>query len=84
MRASHLLVKHSQSRRPSSWKQETITRSKEEAIQILTSYRDRIVAGEIDFGTLASTESDCSSAKKNGDLGFFGKGQMQPSFEKAA
>ena len=35
VKASHLLVKHNQSRRPSSWKEDTITRSKEEALQIL-------------------------------------------------
>lgn len=35
VRASHLLVKHNQSRRPSSWKTETITRSKEEALEII-------------------------------------------------
>ncbi|CAJ0831941.1 17726_t:CDS:2 [Entrophospora sp. SA101] len=39
---------------------------------------------EIALGELALTESDCSSAKRNGDLGFFGRGQMQPSFEDAA
>ncbi|KAF8226656.1 rotamase-domain-containing protein [Tricholoma matsutake] len=35
VRASHLLVKHRGSRRPSSWKEANITRSKEEAIEIL-------------------------------------------------
>ena len=35
VRASHLLVKHNQSRRPASWKSEKITRSKEEALAIL-------------------------------------------------
>ena len=35
MQASHLLVKHRDSRRPSSWKESNITRSKEEALQIL-------------------------------------------------
>ena len=35
VRASHLLVKHNQSRRPSSWKQDTITRSKDEALEII-------------------------------------------------
>ena len=35
VRASHLLVKHTGSRRPSSWKQEVITRSKDEALEIL-------------------------------------------------
>ena len=35
VRCSHLLVKHNESRRPSSWKQDTITRTKDEALQIL-------------------------------------------------
>ncbi|XP_008591696.1 PREDICTED: peptidyl-prolyl cis-trans isomerase NIMA-interacting 1 isoform X2 [Galeopterus variegatus] len=35
VRCSHLLVKHSQSRRPSSWRQEKITRTKEEALELI-------------------------------------------------
>lgn len=35
------------------------------------------------FATIALTESDCSSSKKGGDLGLFGRGQMQKSFEDA-
>lgn len=35
VQCSHLLVKHRDSRRPSSWREENITRSKEEAIKIL-------------------------------------------------
>lgn len=85
VRASHLLVKHRDSRRPRSWRQaEDITRSKDEALQILRRYRDLITSGQASFEALASTESDCSSAKQNGDLGWFGPGQMQQSFEKAA
>ena len=37
VQASHLLVKHRESRRPSSWKQDKIIRSKEEALEILKS-----------------------------------------------
>jgi NIMA-interacting peptidyl-prolyl cis-trans isomerase 1 len=33
---------------------------------------------------LARTESDCSSAARGGDLGYFSRGQMQPAFEAAA
>ncbi|KAM7337988.1 hypothetical protein ACRRTK_004107 [Alexandromys fortis] len=39
VRCSHLLVKHSQSRRPSSWRQEKITRSKEEALELINGSR---------------------------------------------
>ncbi|PSR81087.1 hypothetical protein BD289DRAFT_46008 [Coniella lustricola] len=84
IRAAHLLVKHSESRRPSSWKEAEITRSKEDARKILEGYQARITSGETSLGELAVTESDCSSARKRGDLGFFGKGDMQQAFEEAA
>ncbi|XP_008940178.1 PREDICTED: peptidyl-prolyl cis-trans isomerase NIMA-interacting 1, partial [Merops nubicus] len=35
VRCSHLLVKHNQSRRPSSWRQEKITRTKDEALELI-------------------------------------------------
>eukprot|EP00128_Syssomonas_multiformis_P018037 Colp12_sorted_trinity150504_noHs@25205 len=83
VRASHLLVKHRDSRRPASWREDPITRTKEEALEILKGHIQKIQSGEVDFATLASTESDCSSAKRGGDLGPFGPGQMQAPFEKA-
>ncbi|EDO37326.1 predicted protein [Nematostella vectensis] len=83
VRASHLLVKHSESRRPSSWKTDKITRSKDEALAILKGYQEQIKSGEATLEDLAKTESDCSSAKNGGDLGFFGRGQMQKPFETA-
>lgn len=83
IRASHLLVKHSDSRRPSSWRETNITRSKKEAIEILQGYQRRIEAGEA-LGDIAVSESDCSSARKRGDLGVFGRGDMQKEFEDAA
>ena len=43
----HLLVKHRGSRRPSSWKSPQITRTKEEALEMLASYRQRIESGEV-------------------------------------
>ncbi|KAJ7754997.1 rotamase-domain-containing protein [Mycena maculata] len=84
VRASHLLVKHSGSRRPSSWKETNITRSKEEAIEILRGYQAQIGDSAHKFGELASLHSDCSSHDQGGDLGWFGPGQMQKPFEEAA
>jgi len=50
---------------------------------ILKGYREKIVSDEATFEDLASKYSDCSSAKRGGDLGPFGRGQMQKPFEDA-
>ena len=42
------------------------------------------LAGGADFAALAKGNSTCPSSQQGGDLGFFGKGQMVPQFEKAA
>ena len=68
IRCAHLLVKHRDSRRPSSWRESTITRTKEEAIEILRGHEQRIKSGEVRLADLAVSESDCSSARKKGDL----------------
>jgi NIMA-interacting peptidyl-prolyl cis-trans isomerase 1 len=57
--------------------QATITRTEEEALEILKGFREKIASGEVEFAALAAKESDCSSAKRGGDLGPFSKGQMQ-------
>lgn len=84
IRAAHLLVKHRDSRRPASWKDPNITRSKEEAIEILKGYEEQIKSGQTTLGDLATSESDCSSARKRGDLGFFAYKDMQESFSAGA
>ncbi|KAL3672081.1 hypothetical protein V7S43_002745 [Phytophthora oleae] len=95
VQALHILVKHSGSRRPSSWRQETITRSKAVAEAKAGGIREKLLAcveanpdrpevlREL-FEEIAKEESDCSSAKRGGDLGPFTRGKMTPSFEKAA
>lgn len=98
VRASHLLVKHRGSRRPSSWKEPVVGRSLDEARRAVSALRDKIVSeskrgGGFEspeaalaaaFAREASTESHCSSARNGGDLGAFSRGQMQRAFEDAA
>jgi len=84
IRAAHLLIKHAGSRRPSSWREAEVTRSHADALAVLQAHEARIRAGDAALGDVAVTESDCSSARKRGDLGFFGRGDMQREFEEAA
>jgi NIMA-interacting peptidyl-prolyl cis-trans isomerase 1 len=90
VRVLHILRKHSGSRRPSSWRVENITISKAEAIDQIQQWRIALQkcsdasALQQMFEDIASKESDCSSAHKHGDLGFFGRGAMQKSFEDAS
>lgn len=98
MQAYHILVKHINSKRPSSWRESTITLSKDAAVDKIVSMKKQILetvqagdAGEDPFAILkrkfeeiAKERSDCSSAKRGGDLGPFAKGAMQKPFEDAA
>lgn len=51
---------------------------------IFSAYREQIVQGKASFAELAQKYSDCSSARRGGDLGPFGRGTMQKPFEEAA
>ncbi|KMT09538.1 hypothetical protein BVRB_6g130000 [Beta vulgaris subsp. vulgaris] len=87
VRASHILIKHQGSRRKASWKDPEgrviMNTTKESAISQLQSIRDDILSHKANFDDVASRISDCSSAKRGGDLGSFGPGQMQKPFEEA-
>jgi peptidyl-prolyl cis-trans isomerase NIMA-interacting 1 len=54
----------------------------EEALQMIEEFRTQITTGKASFAELAAKESHCSSARKGGDLGLFGRGQMQAPFEE--
>mmetsp|Transcript_14068 Transcript_14068/g.27654 ORF Transcript_14068/g.27654 Transcript_14068/m.27654 type:complete len:316 (-) Transcript_14068:287-1234(-) len=88
VRCSHILVKHRGSRRPSSWREVTITISEEEALEKIKDFRKQLVDAGSQlpdiFGKIAEKFSDCSSAKSAGDLGFFGRRRMQKPFEDAS
>jgi len=93
VQALHILKKHNGSRRPSSWRCTQITQSKEESTQQINRIRTQLEqvlnqqgyeAMLALFKQIASVESDCSSAERGGDLGKFGRGQMQRAFEDAS
>lgn len=51
---------------------------------IVLAYREQIVQGKVSFAELAQKYSDCSSARRGGDLGPFNRGAMQKPFEDCA
>jgi cyclophilin family peptidyl-prolyl cis-trans isomerase len=85
----HIIRKHKGSRRPSSWRQERITCSEDEATEFVADLRMKLARTDASsllktFEGMAKEHSDCGSAKKGGDLGLFGRGKMQKSFEEAS
>ena len=83
VRASHILLKHTGSRNPiDRFRNKQVTRSIEEAREGIQKIRSDVTSGG-DFGKLAHQFSECGSAQNQGDLGMFGKGQMQKPFEDA-
>ena len=86
-RASHILLKHNESRRLASWRdpegREIRRRSKESARAQLVKCRRMIEGGESELDDLAREISDCDTSKHGGDLGWFAANYMQPEFEKA-
>lgn len=74
VRASHILIGVDKDATPEAKKQ-----AKEKAEAILKKLK-----GGADFAALAKDDSTCPSKARGGDLGFFGRGQMVPEFEKAA
>lgn len=87
VRTAHLLIKHTQSRNPVSRRTgQPVTLSPEEAMTELVGYQQRISEQGVSrsFPAYAKERSDCSSYARNGDLGFFGRGQMQKPFEEAS
>jgi peptidyl-prolyl cis-trans isomerase NIMA-interacting 1 len=89
----HILKKHAGSRRPSSWRCNPIIQSKQDSIEQVLAIRNKLEEilekngydkMEKVFRDIASVESDCGSAERGGDLGIFGRKQMQKPFEDAA
>jgi parvulin-like peptidyl-prolyl isomerase len=87
VRTAHLLIKHTGSRNPVSRRTGAeVTLAPADAMKELQEYEQKIMAEGVveSFSKYAKERSDCSSFKQNGDLGFFGPGQMQQPFEEAS
>jgi peptidyl-prolyl cis-trans isomerase C len=78
VRASHILITPDTTD-PNIDPNEAKARAREKAQELLK----QVEAGA-NFAALAKANSGCRSAAQGGDLGFFGRGQMVPAFEKAA
>ncbi len=74
VRASHILV---------TVAKDASQADREAAMEQIKDIQKRVNAGE-DFAELAKAHSQCPSAQKGGDLGFFRRGQMVKPFEEAA
>ena len=78
VRASHILIKPDTTD-PNADPNQAKATAKTKTQDLLKQ-----IKGGADFAELAKTNSGCPSSAKGGDLGFFGRGQMVPAFEKAA
>ena len=84
VRCRHIPLKHTGSRNPhDSHRNKPVTRSKDEAIKGIQDIKAQI-KNEGDFIKFAEEFSECRSAANGGDLGNFGRGQMQKQFEDAS
>ncbi|EAS06520.1 peptidyl-prolyl cis-trans isomerase (macronuclear) [Tetrahymena thermophila SB210] len=88
IRAAHILQKHRGSRNPlDRVRNVQVTRTLDEAKKNVAAFREQIMKSadpQKTFMEIAQKYSECTSARNGGDLGEFGPGQMQESFEQAA
>ena len=86
VRASHVLIKHAESRNPISRRtnESTAETSKAAAEEEMAKWVESLESDERPmyekFAALAYHRSDCGSFAKGGDLGEFGHGEMQIQF----
>eukprot|EP00633_Aureoumbra_lagunensis_P007200 CAMPEP_0197314258 /NCGR_PEP_ID=MMETSP0891-20130614/33001_1 /TAXON_ID=44058 ORGANISM="Aureoumbra lagunensis, Strain CCMP1510" /NCGR_SAMPLE_ID=MMETSP0891 /ASSEMBLY_ACC=CAM_ASM_000534 /LENGTH=283 /DNA_ID=CAMNT_0042802619 /DNA_START=24 /DNA_END=872 /DNA_ORIENTATION=+ len=83
----HILIKHAESRRPSSWREKCITLSRVDAYSELETIRKKLlVASNLEeaLSSYATQRSDCPSAVKGGLIAAFRRGDLDRTFEQAA
>ena len=83
----HVLIKHADSRRPSSHRTKTISLAKSDARHEADALRERVAASsdmEAALSAEASKRSDCPSSTNGGRLKPFQRGDLERAFEAAA
>ena len=83
----HVLLKHAESRRPSSHRTKVISLAKSDARNEADALRTRVAASsdmEAALAAEASKRSDCPSASTGGRLKPFQRGDLERAFEAAA
>ncbi len=76
---SHILIAYKGASRAA----ETVTRTKEEALELAKKLAAEVVKNPDKLEELAKANSDCPSARGGGDLGVWQKGNMVPEFDEA-
>ena len=85
VRCAHILQKHKGTPNPTdSYRNTPITRTFEEARNNIANIQQQLKEDPQKFAQLAKQYSECRSAAKGGDLGSFGRGEMQKPFEDVA
>jgi len=80
----HVLIKHTNSYNPTSWKRSAVVRSKDDAFLKITRISKAIIDKSETFEDIAAAESECDSHSSNGKLGWIKKGKMPPEFDEVA
>jgi parvulin-like peptidyl-prolyl isomerase len=84
VRASHILCKHTGSRNPVSRRtNQAVVIDKLTALNEVKGIIAEVSSDPAKFAHCAHQRSDCGSYARGGDLGFFGRGEMQKPFEQA-
>jgi peptidyl-prolyl cis-trans isomerase SurA len=80
VRARHILISFRGARQA----EPTVTRSRDEAQALAAEVAAAARDGQHDWTALHAEHSDEPDSPPGGDLGLFGRGQMVPTFERAA
>lgn len=81
IKCSHILIKHRNVKNPNSKRtKKGVSKSRRDALEYIKNLEQILKVDKTRFSELAKKESDCSSFKRGGSLGFFEAKNMQKAF----